>query len=156
MKSDNLPKILLIAFAAALTLYVVSFSFIHNKRVGKGPWEAVFQTDESGNPALLVKQKKLGISQRIEFSGITLPQTNLVSPIFFSDPTQTTVPFGKVIFQDLTFLPGTVTLDLFGNEVEFLPRVLIINKIEHHWGGKDIISVTGKIEDSGSAQSRDD
>jgi hypothetical protein len=61
----------------------------------------------------------------------------------FDDPTQTNVPFGEVIFQDLTFLPGTVTFNFFGHEVELLPRTLIIDKQEHAWKTGEVISITG-------------
>ena len=46
---------------------------------------------------------------------------------------KTPVPFGKVIFEDLTFLPGVVTFDLFGHEIELLPRTLIVNKRGIPW-----------------------
>jgi hypothetical protein len=31
------------------------------------------------------------------------------------------------------FLPGTVTLDCFGHEVELLPRVLVLNRRQVPW-----------------------
>ncbi len=34
---------------------------------------------------------------------------------------------------DTTFLPGTVTFELFGHEIELLPRALIIDRQEHAW-----------------------
>jgi hypothetical protein len=34
---------------------------------------------------------------------------------------------------DTTFLPGTLTLRAFGHEIEFLPRVMIIDHEEHPW-----------------------
>ena len=43
------------------------------------------------------------------------------------------VPFGNCVFMDTTFLPGTVTLQLFGHEIELLPRVLVIDRQEHSW-----------------------
>ena len=44
-----------------------------------------------------------------------------------------------MIFQDPTFLPGTVTLRQFGHEIELLPRVLIIDKKEIPWrAGKTV------------------
>jgi hypothetical protein len=36
-------------------------------------------------------------------------------------------------------LPGTVTLRLFGHEIELLPRVLIIDRKEHPWKAGDTI-----------------
>jgi hypothetical protein len=51
------------------------------------------------------------------------------------------VPFGKCVFLDTTFLPGTVVLDLFGHEVQLLPRVLTIDHVEHAWhsGGRFVV-----------------
>ena len=40
---------------------------------------------------------------------------------------------GEIVFQDSTFLPGTLTLKLFGHMVEFLPRVMIIDRREVPW-----------------------
>jgi hypothetical protein len=38
-----------------------------------------------------------------------------------------------VIYEDLTFLPGVVTFDLLGHEVELLPRALVVNKKLVEW-----------------------
>jgi hypothetical protein len=43
------------------------------------------------------------------------------------------VPFGQCVFMDTTFLPGTLTLQLFGHEIELLPRVLVVDRQEHPW-----------------------
>ena len=43
------------------------------------------------------------------------------------------VPFGNCVFMDTTFLPGTITFQLFGHEIELLPRVLVIDRQEHPW-----------------------
>ncbi len=147
MKTDRLAKILLIGFVLALGLYILSFSFIQNRRTAKGPWRVVFMTDYAATPGLLVENSRLKISQRIMFSGQKLSQTNLARPFVFDDPTQTNVPFGQVVFQDLTFLPGTVTLNFSGHEVELLPRVLIVDRQEHDWKTGRVITVsgTGKI-----------
>jgi len=34
---------------------------------------------------------------------------------------------------DTTFLPGTITFELFGHEIELLPHALIIHREEHRW-----------------------
>jgi hypothetical protein len=51
------------------------------------------------------------------------------------------MPFGSCIFMDLTFLPGTLTFRLFGHEVEFLPRTMILDHEEHPWRSGEIISL---------------
>ena len=43
------------------------------------------------------------------------------------------VPFGKCIYQDLMFLPGVVTMNLLGHEIELMPRTLVIDKKEIPW-----------------------
>jgi hypothetical protein len=34
---------------------------------------------------------------------------------------------------DTTFLPGTLTFELFSHEIELLPRALIIDRQDHPW-----------------------
>lgn len=143
MKSDRLPRILLFGFVSALVLYIGAFSLINNRRSSHGPWRVVFGTDAEGKPGLLVEQEKLKISERIVFPDQHFSETNLASAFVFDDPTKTKVPFGEVIFQDLTFLPGTVTLNLFGHEIELLPRTLIIDKQELAWEKGKVRTVTG-------------
>ena len=43
------------------------------------------------------------------------------------------VPFGRGVFLDLTSLPGTATFELFGYEIQLLPRGLIIDRQEYPW-----------------------
>jgi hypothetical protein len=45
------------------------------------------------------------------------------------------------VFLDTTFLPGTVALSLFGHEVQLLPRVLTIDKVEKAWRSGETISL---------------
>ena len=58
--------------------------------------------------------------------------SNATGRVLF-DRVKQPVPFGKVIYEDLTFLPGVVTFDLFGHEIELLPRALIANKKQVAW-----------------------
>lgn len=143
MKTEGLPKILLIAFVFALVIYLPAFGWMQSCRTSKGPWHVEFSTDNAGIPALLIEQPKLNVSKKIIFSDQKLSQTNLAHPFVFDDPTKTNAPFGEIVFEDLTFLPGTVTFNFFGHEVELLPRVLIIDKQEHLWKNGEAISVTG-------------
>jgi hypothetical protein len=143
MKSDRLFKILLTGFIAALVVYVLSFSLIQHRRTFQGPWRVVFLSDDKGTPGLLIEQPKRKVSERIMFPNEKVAESNTARALVFDDPTKTNAPFGRIIFQDLTFLPGTVTLDLFGHEVELLPRVLIIDKQEYAWKTGEVVSVTG-------------
>jgi hypothetical protein len=51
------------------------------------------------------------------------------------------VIFGRVLYEDLTILPGVVTFDLFGHEIELLPRTLIINKKEIPWKSESVLEL---------------
>jgi hypothetical protein len=144
MKTERLPKILITAFVFALVIYVLMFSFIQNRRTRKGPWKITFQSDATGRPALMIEQTKLNISQKIVFPDEQIAEKNLEQLRVFEDPNQTNAPFGEIVFQDLTFLPGTVTFNFFGHGVEVIPRVLTIDKQEHPWKNSETITVTGE------------
>ena len=117
----------------AVVVYVGFFSCDKHLRERKGPWEITFQTDSSAIPETIVNQPALRISNvRIIFPENRLSVTNLLTTVAFDSPMKQS-PFGKVIFHDLMYLPGTVTFDLFGHEIELLPRVLIIDHREHPW-----------------------
>ena len=97
-------------------------------------------TEPSGAPAIIVNQPKLNIANlKIVFLGET--GTNLQSAVVFDFP-QKPVPFGKLKFEDLTYLPGTVTFDFFGHEVELLPRTLYINRKAHPWSSNETITLS--------------
>ena len=80
------------------------------------------------------------------FPGETVPvgfetvRTNFVDPVHLPQ----SVPFGNWFYADLTYLPGTVTFDLFPinasatskgrrHEIELLPRGLVVNRKAHAW-----------------------
>jgi len=144
MKNDRLPKILLLSFIFAVVIYLPAFGLMQGCRTSKGPWHVEFSTDATGTPALLIEQAKLNVSKRIVFADQKISQTGLSHQLVFDDPTKTNAPFGEIVFQDLTFLPGTVTFNFFGHEVELLPRVLIVDKQEHVWKNSEALSVTGE------------
>lgn len=131
MKSGFTAKSIALLFLAVLGLYVAVFFGIERTRRHKGPWEVEFQTNAEGNPVLIVSQARLGLSGvKIVVHGEN--PTNATGQVSF-DRVKQQVPFGKVIYEDLTFLPGVVTFDLFGHEVELLPRTLIANKKSLAW-----------------------
>lgn len=117
----------------AVAVYVGFFSCDKHLRERKGPWEVTFQTDSSARPEVMVNQPTLRISNvKIIFPETRLSLTNLLTTVAFDSPLKQS-PFGRVIFHDLMYLPGTVTFDLFGHEIELLPRVLIIDHQEYPW-----------------------
>ena len=134
MKSASLLKLFILPFLIALVLYVVGYSWIEHRRVRNGPWEVRFAV-ESEIPTIIINQPKLQIqSVRITFPGQDIV-TNFSETMTFAHPRQWpyAVPFGKVVFMDTTFLPGNVTLELFGHEIQLLPRVLTIDRKEIPW-----------------------
>jgi hypothetical protein len=126
MKPGITGKSVVLAFVIVLALYLVVFHGIEHLRQRHGPWTARFRTDGRGEPMLVVTQDYLHLSDvKLVFHGEQT--TNAPADVRF-DRVKQPVPFGTVIYEDLTFLPGVVTFDLFGHEIELLPRALIVNK----------------------------
>ena len=136
MKSDNLLRHIWIPFCIAVLVYVIFYTGIEHRRTRKGPWEVTFTKDASGAPALLINQPKLAITNlEITFPGETnLNSSNVLMVLNIPKPVPYDVPYGKCIFMDTTFLPGTIVFDLFGHEIQLIPRVLTIDKKEIPWG----------------------
>jgi hypothetical protein len=132
VRSDGLLKHLALSLLIAVVFYVAAFAWLQHRRTVKGPWQLTFRTDAAGAPALLISQTNLKVSETLVFPGRSLQPANLSRTIGFAQP-PASLPFGELIFQDPTFLPGTVTLRLFGHQVELLPRVLTIDKKEYPW-----------------------
>ena len=129
--SDKLPRHLVIGFILALVIYVSFFAGDQRMRQRKGGWDVTFSTNSSGFPAIIINQPALSITNvQVIFQSET--PTNAPGHIVFNKPQQP-IPFGKVKFEDLTYLPGSVAFDFFGHEVELLPRTLYLNKVEHPW-----------------------
>jgi len=131
MKSSLSARTVVLLFAVVLGLYLAVFFGIERARQHKGPWEVGFQGNADGSPLLIVSQAKLGLSDvRIVIHGESaISATGRVSFNQVKQP----VPFGRVIYEDLTFLPGVVTFELFGHEIELLPRALIADKKLVEW-----------------------
>ena len=140
MQPSGLVKPVLIGLLLAVAIYVGGFAFDQHLRTRRGPWEVTFTTEPSGAPAILVNQRKLNIANlKIVFLGE--PSTNIQRAVVFDFP-QKPIPFGKVKFEDLTYLPGTVTFDFFGHEIELLPRTLYINRNAHPWISNEAITLS--------------
>jgi len=140
MRSDGILKHFSIALAIALVFYIAAFGWLQHRRTFRGPWEVTFRSDAAGDPALLIAQPALGITQTITFPGQKITSVNLSRTVRF-DEAASGLPFGEMIFQDPTFLPGTVTMRQFGHEIELLPRVLTIDKKEYPWRSGSEIQV---------------
>jgi hypothetical protein len=133
MRRDSLLKPLGLVFVGVVLLYLLAFYGIEYARTRKGGWQVTFQTDNGGVPELLVAHPRLGIRDvRIAFPEQRLPRASLRERVQFDQP-QTNIPFGKVIYFDTTFLPGSIVFDLFGHQIQLLPRTLIVDRKEVPW-----------------------
>ena len=136
MKFDGAMKHFLVAFLIAVVGYFVLFSAIERHRVADGPWQLSFAINAAGNPTIKVDQQRIGIYD-VKFCFVSTNQSGAFAPstMVFEKPRPVPfdVPFGKCIFLDPTVLPGTVTLQVFGHEIELLPKVLIIDLVRRPW-----------------------
>ena len=147
MKIGITPKSMVIWFFVVVLLYLCVFYGMESWRHHKGPWEVSFMSDSQGNPSVVIYQPKLNISSvELLFPGEKVRGTNLSQRIAFDRPLQKMI-FGRVLYEDLTVLPGVVTFDLFGHEIELMPRTLIIDKKEVPWKSERVVemSATNKL-----------
>ena len=136
MRPAGPAKHFILAFLLALAGYIVFYQGIEHRRARNGPWRVTFTTGSNEVPTIVIDQPRLAITNvQIRFAGETLLATNGAATLVFGQPRAVPyeVPFGQCVFMDTTFLPGTVTLQLFGHEIELLPRVLVIDRQEHRW-----------------------
>jgi hypothetical protein len=136
MKSGGALKHFILAFLLALAGYIVFYEAIEYRRTRNGPWRVTFTRNAAGAPVILIDHPRLAITNaQVSFAGETLPATNREVTVGFDQPRPVpyAVPFGNCIFMDTTFLPGTITFQLFGHEIELLPRVLVLDREEHPW-----------------------
>lgn len=133
-KRDPIWKQALAVFGVCAVFYFGGFWALQHWRTRRGPWEVTFHST-NGAPVVRIAAPALGITGvQIVFPGTNAPPLNQARTVRFDDPTRRDdVPFGRVKFLDTTVLPGTVTFDLFGHEIELLPRTLILNRREHAW-----------------------
>ena len=150
MKSDSLLRHIAIPLGIALVVYAIFYTGIERRRTRLGPWQVTITNDVSGAAEILINQPKLAITNwRITFPG----ETNLSasSQLIFDQPKPVPydVPFGQCVFMDTTFLPGTIVFDLFGHEIQLIPRVLTIDKKEISWSSTHLISLPSTNSSSG-------
>jgi hypothetical protein len=120
-------------FVGALLLYVLAYGLIDYARTRKGGWQVTFRTDVAGIPTVAVSQPKCGINGvQFIFPDERVGLSNFTAKVVFDGPV-TNVPFGRVVYFDTTFLPGSVVFDLFGHEIELLPRALRVDRREQPW-----------------------
>ena len=140
MQPSGFAKPVLTGLLLAVVIYAGGFALDQHLRTRRGPWEVTFTAEPSGAPAIIVNHRSLNIANlKIVFLGETAATVHRA--VVFDFPKRP-VPFGKVKFEDLTYLPGTVTFDLFGHEIELLPRTLYINRKAHPWNSNEGITLS--------------
>ncbi len=132
--SPALWKSILVLFLITLVGYLVVFNWIENRRRQNGPWEVTF-TEAGGFAAVVVNQPGLRLTNiTIVFNGAPAPSIGPETVRFeHGRPAPFNLPFGKCIFLDAIFLPGTATCEIFNHEIQLLPRTLTIDRVEHPW-----------------------
>jgi hypothetical protein len=133
MKSSGPLKHFAITFVIALLVYCISYTSCQHRRTHNGPWSVAF-TNEAQVPTLVINEPNLNIANlKITFPGQSASPTN--ATLIFLQPQEPPfdVPFGQCVFEDLTFLPGTVVFKIYDHEIQLLPRVLTIDKKEYPW-----------------------
>jgi hypothetical protein len=142
MNSRGEWKHFLYAGVLAVVLYGAAYYGCEHRRSFRGAWQITFTTLTNDAPAIVINQPKLRITNvQLLFAGEIKPAVPTAQTVTFASPTNQP-PFGKVIFCDTTFLPGTLTLELFRHQIELLPRVLIIDRREHPWQSHQSIVLT--------------
>jgi len=142
-------KSVVLTFVGAVIFYALAWSWLNKWQTGTGPWEVSFSTNSTGVPQLIIAQPSLRISNiTVLFEGETLAATNGTGLVAFHKP-KTQTPFGRVIYDDLMFQPGSVAVDCFGHVVEMIPSALILNSISNGWRNASTYSLfpTNKLPD---------
>lgn len=144
MKSNALGKPVLLVFVAAVVGYALVYGWIEHRRIRNGPWQITFATTTNGAALLVINQPALGITNvQIVFSGTSPALTNGPQVLSFAAARVVPfdLPFGQCVFQDTTFLPGTVALNSYGHEIQLLPRVLTLDWVERPWRADERITL---------------
>ena len=127
----------------ALVVYAISFKWIEGRRTRNGPWEITFTAGISNPPTLTINQTNLQIQNvKITFPNQQSPATNITLSFEMAQQVPFDIPFGRCSFMDTTFLPGTRVFELYGHEIQLIPRVLTIDRKELPWISGTTIALT--------------
>lgn len=145
MNPKSIWKQIALVGVVALIGYIVVFNWVERRRFVKGPWRLTFsQTNDS--PMLIINQSTLGVANvALLFSGVAMT-TNVNETVAFGQGRAVPfdLPFGKCVFLDPLFLPGSVACEIYGHQIQIMPRVLTIDGIEHPWISAGVISLTNR------------
>jgi hypothetical protein len=131
-------------FGVCVAVYLAAFYGIEHLRNRKGPWQVAFTT-ETNSPAIIITQPALKL-HNVKIVFAQAATTKVETSISFNEARAVpfAVPFGQCVFLDTTTLPGTVALQIFGYEIQLLPRVLTIDGKERTWQSDSTISLDTK------------
>ncbi len=140
MKPAGMLRQVAILFAFTGAAYALAYGCLQHQRSKNGPWRVTFAAT-NGQPVLVINQPALQIRDVRIVLGSGQVGTNLEQELSLGEvrPVPFDVPFGRCIFQDAQTLPGTLAFELFGHEIQLLPRVLTIDKVERPWRSGETI-----------------
>jgi hypothetical protein len=147
LKTTGFPKRALLAFVIALAAYAGLYYAIEHRRATKGPWQVTFTREQTGTPTIVINQPSIGITNvQISFAGSSSNLTNDPANLSFGEARRPPfdVPFGKCVFLDTVFLPGTIVFEIAGHQIQLMPRVLTIDGAERPWNSGESVSLTNK------------
>lgn len=130
-----------LSFTAVLIFYVLAWSGMEYLRTHNGPWEIQFSATDSASAQVTINQHSLGITNAVIHFTDTIGLTPADEKVVF-DTVSASPPFGKFFYQDLTFLPGVVTLQIQGHLIELRPRNLVVNTNQIPWNPAPEISLS--------------
>jgi len=145
MKPTHIWKQVIAVFVCSLVGYMLVFAWIEHARRKNGPWQATFGIS-NGFPTLIINHSKRQLTNiSIVFVDAPVP-TNLPQSIAFEHgrPAPFDLPFGRCVFIDALYLPGTAACEIFGHEIQLMPRVLTIDKVERPWRSGEKILLTNQ------------
>jgi len=145
MKPNSIWKQILAVFVCALLGYLAVFYWIEHQRRKDGPWQAAF-TMLDGNPAMVINHPQLQLTNiTLVFVDAPAP-TNLPQTVAFEHGLSAPfdLPFGQCVFIDSLYLPGTAACEMFGHEIQLMPRVLTIDRVERPWRSGEKILLTNQ------------
>jgi hypothetical protein len=141
MKRDLSLKSVVLFFLILVVLYLGSFYGWEHWQRRLGPWEVEF-SGTNGHPVISINHPGLQIaSVQLIFLEEQGAMTNSIQVVTFDQGHQQ-IPFGKVLYEDLRSMPGIVTFDFFGHEIELRPRLLVINRKELPWTSARTIALS--------------
>lgn len=138
-------------FIGTLFLYITFYGGCMAYRHKGGPWAITQDKLPDGTPIVKIEHHRILSNAPVilHFPGEVAPARFTNHPLLriYSQPNTNTLPYGPVVFLDTTFLPGNVTLDVFGHLVEMVPRTLYIDGKEVGWnpGTNITLSPTNKL-----------